>query len=55
VDLREEGYGPDVTDPLYVLGGRREGFVPFHDAYPGDLLVGADVLAGPGLDAADCR
>ncbi|BBZ68325.1 long-chain-acyl-CoA synthetase [Mycolicibacterium insubricum] len=40
VDLREEGYGPDVTDPLYVLGGRREGFVPFHDAYPGEVAAG---------------
>ena len=40
VDLREEGYGHDVTDPLYVLGGRREGFVPFHDAYPGEVAAG---------------
>ncbi|HSA41845.1 MAG TPA: long-chain-acyl-CoA synthetase, partial [Mycobacterium sp.] len=40
VDLREEAYGPQVTDPLFVLGGRREGFVPFHDAYPGEVAAG---------------
>jgi fatty-acyl-CoA synthase len=41
VDLREQGYGADVEDPLYVLAGRREGYVPFHDAYPGEVAAGA--------------
>src|SRR4051794_19574310 len=34
VDLRKEGYNPeDVEDPIYVLAGRDEGYVPFYDEY----------------------
>ncbi|BBZ03226.1 long-chain-acyl-CoA synthetase [Mycolicibacterium chitae] len=40
VDLREQGYGDDVTDPLYVLAGRREGYIPFHDEYPEQVAAG---------------
>jgi fatty-acyl-CoA synthase len=39
-DLRKEGYGPDVTDPLYVLAGRDEGFVPFYPEYPAEVTDG---------------
>ncbi|MCV7192091.1 long-chain-acyl-CoA synthetase FadD6 [Mycolicibacterium brumae] len=41
VDLRDQAYGPEVSDPLYVLGGRREGYIPFHDAYPEEVATGA--------------
>ena len=40
VELRKQGYGPDVTDPLYVLAGRAEGYVPFYDEYPADVTAG---------------
>jgi fatty-acyl-CoA synthase len=40
VDLREQAYGPDVEDPLYVLAGRDEGYVPFYDGYPDDVAAG---------------
>jgi fatty-acyl-CoA synthase len=40
VDLREQGYGADIEDPLYVLAGRDEGYVPFYDDYPGDVASG---------------
>ncbi len=40
VDLREQGYGDDVTDPLFVLAGRREGYIPFHDEYPEQVAAG---------------
>ncbi|HEX3285055.1 MAG TPA: long-chain-acyl-CoA synthetase FadD6 [Mycobacterium sp.] len=40
VDLREQGYGPDVDDPLYVLKGREEGYVPFYDEYPDEVAAG---------------
>lgn len=40
VDLRDQGYGPDVTDPLYVLRGREDGFVPFYGDYPADVAAG---------------
>ncbi|HEX3546495.1 MAG TPA: long-chain-acyl-CoA synthetase FadD6 [Mycobacterium sp.] len=40
VDLRKQGYGPDVKDPLYVLAGRDEGYVPFYDGYPGEVAAG---------------
>src|SRR6202000_911516 len=40
VDLREQAYGPDVEDPLYVLAGRDEGYVPFYDDYPDDVANG---------------
>ena len=35
VDLRNQAYGPEVADPLYMLSGREEGYVPFYDDYPG--------------------
>jgi fatty-acyl-CoA synthase len=43
VDLREQAYhleGAGVTDPLYVLAGRDEGYVPFHDSYPDEVAAG---------------
>jgi fatty-acyl-CoA synthase len=40
VDLREQAYGPGVEDPLYVLAGRDEGYVPFYDDYPGEVAAG---------------
>ncbi|MGA8544231.1 MAG: long-chain-acyl-CoA synthetase FadD6 [Mycobacterium sp.] len=40
VDLREQGYGPDIEDPLYVLAGRDEGYVPFYDEYPDEVAAG---------------
>ena len=40
VDLREQGYGADVEDPLYVLAGRDEGYVPFYADYPDDVAGG---------------
>ncbi|CAN3130247.1 long-chain-acyl-CoA synthetase FadD6 [Mycobacterium sp. smrl_JER01] len=50
VDLRKEGYGgssgegddDDVTieDPLFVLAGRDEGYVPFYNEYPDEVAAG---------------
>jgi fatty-acyl-CoA synthase len=40
VDLREQAYGPDVEDPLYVLAGRDEGYVPFYDGYADEVAGG---------------
>jgi fatty-acyl-CoA synthase len=40
VDLREQGYGSDVDDPLYVLNGREDGYVPFYDEYPDEVAAG---------------
>ena len=40
VDLRKEGYGPDLGDPVYVLAGRDEGYVPFYDEYPDEVKAG---------------
>jgi fatty-acyl-CoA synthase len=40
VELRQEGYGPDVNDPLYVLAGRDEGYVPYYDEYPDEVASG---------------
>jgi len=40
VDLREQAYGPGIEDPLYVLAGRDEGYVPFYDDYPDDIASG---------------
>jgi len=40
VDLREQAYGADVEDPLYVLAGRDEGYVPFYDGYADDVAGG---------------
>ena len=38
--LREQAYGPDVKDPVYVLAGRDEGYVPFYDTYPDEVKSG---------------
>jgi fatty-acyl-CoA synthase len=40
VDLREQGYGPDADDPVYVLNGREEGYVPYYDDYPDEVAAG---------------
>ncbi|MEE3067535.1 MAG: long-chain-acyl-CoA synthetase FadD6 [Actinomycetota bacterium] len=40
VELREQAYGPDVADPLYVLAGRDEGYVPYYDEYPDEVAAG---------------
>jgi fatty-acyl-CoA synthase len=40
VELRDEGYGPEVKDPLYVLAGRDEGYVPYYDEYPEEVASG---------------
>ena len=40
VDLRDEGYGDHIEDPLFVLGGRRDGYVPYHDTYPQEVARG---------------
>ena len=40
VELRDEGYGPDVKDPLYVLAGRDEGYVPYYDEYLEEVAAG---------------
>jgi fatty-acyl-CoA synthase len=40
VDLREQAYGPGIEDPLYVLAGRDEGYLPFYDAYPDVVAAG---------------
>jgi fatty-acyl-CoA synthase len=40
VNLREQAYGPGIEDPLYVLAGRDEGYVPFYDEYPDAVAAG---------------
>jgi fatty-acyl-CoA synthase len=40
VDLREQAYDPGIEDPLYVLAGRDDGYVPFYDAYPEEVAAG---------------
>jgi fatty-acyl-CoA synthase len=42
VDLRKQGYDTAETgdDPLYVLAGRDEGYVPFYDEYAGEVVDG---------------
>ncbi|OBF31260.1 long-chain-acyl-CoA synthetase [Mycobacterium sp. ACS1612] len=41
VDLRDEGFGSDIDDPLYVLEGRQDGYVPYYDEYPDALAAGS--------------
>jgi fatty-acyl-CoA synthase len=41
VDLREQAYSSDVADPVYVLAGRDEGYVPFYDGYLDEVAAGA--------------
>jgi fatty-acyl-CoA synthase len=40
VDLREQAYGADIADPLYVLAGREDGYVPFYDGYADEVAEG---------------
>jgi fatty-acyl-CoA synthase len=40
VELREQAYGSDVKDPVYVLAGRDEGYVPYYDEYPDEVAAG---------------
>ncbi|OBF84363.1 long-chain-acyl-CoA synthetase [Mycobacterium sp. 852002-51163_SCH5372311] len=40
VELRDQAYGSDVNDPLYVLAGRDEGYVPFYGEYPEEVAAG---------------
>jgi len=40
VDLREQAYDTNVEDPVYVLAGRGEGYVPFYDDYPEEVAAG---------------
>ncbi|KAA0113748.1 long-chain-acyl-CoA synthetase FadD6 [Mycolicibacterium sp. P9-22] len=40
VELRKQGYGEDVKDPLYVLAGRQEGYVPFYPEYVAEVKDG---------------
>jgi fatty-acyl-CoA synthase len=39
VELRKQGYGGG-DDPVYVLGGRDEGYVAFYDEYPAEVVAG---------------
>jgi fatty-acyl-CoA synthase len=40
VDLRKEGYGSDVEDPIYVLSSREEGYIEFYEEYPDHVKAG---------------
>lgn len=40
VELRNQSYGAEVADPLYVLNGRAAGYVPFYASYPADVAAG---------------
>jgi fatty-acyl-CoA synthase len=40
-DLREQGYGSDIPDPLFVLKGREQGYVPYYDEYPDEVAAGS--------------
>jgi fatty-acyl-CoA synthase len=40
VDLREQAYGPGVEDPLFVLAGQGEGYVPYYESYPREVAEG---------------
>ncbi|OBA77965.1 long-chain-acyl-CoA synthetase [Mycobacterium sp. 1164966.3] len=40
VELRDQAYGSEVKDPLYVLAGRDEGYVPFYGEYPEEVAAG---------------
>lgn len=41
VALRDQAYGPDVEDPLYVLSGPDDGYVPYYAGYPGEVSAGS--------------
>ena len=40
VELRKQGYGEEVEDPLYVLSGKDEGYVPFYPEYVDEVVEG---------------
>ena len=40
-DLRDEGYGSDIPDPLYVLKSCEEGYVPYYDEYADEVAAGS--------------
>lgn len=40
VELRQQAYGAEVEDPLYVLAGRDEGYVPYYAEYPDEVAAG---------------
>ena len=40
VDLRKEGHGDHIEDPLYVLKGRDEGYVEYYDDYSKEVAEG---------------
>jgi fatty-acyl-CoA synthase len=40
-DLRGQGYGSDIPDPLYVLESREEGYVPYYDEYADQVAAGS--------------
>lgn len=40
VELREQAYGANVEDPLYVLAGRDDGYVPYYAGYPEEVASG---------------
>lgn len=41
VDPRKQGYGSEVSDPLYVLAGREEGYVSYYDGYADEVVKGS--------------
>ena len=38
--LRRATRRREIEDPLYVLAGREEGYVPFYDEYPDEVAAG---------------
>jgi fatty-acyl-CoA synthase len=40
VELRNQGYGAEVSDPLYVLDVRKAGYVPFYASYAAEVADG---------------
>ncbi|MFC8044311.1 long-chain-acyl-CoA synthetase [Nocardia sp. NPDC057353] len=40
VELRKQGFDPEVAGELYVLDGREAGYVPFRDDYPAEVAAG---------------
>ncbi|MGW4353823.1 long-chain-acyl-CoA synthetase [Nocardia sp. NPDC004582] len=40
VELRKQGYAPDVESTLYVLAGRTDGYVPAYPEYVADVAAG---------------
>ena len=40
VELRDQGYGPRVSDPLYAFAGSEDGYVPLYSEYPDEVAAG---------------